>query len=119
MKDLEPLIKILSALRELGIQISLDDFGTGYSSLSYLHQFPVDILKIDRSFVEQAAVQSGQAIVKTIVSLAKALDLKIIAEGLEYESQVSYLKSLGCDYAQGYFYAKPLSVAEVEDYLNS
>ena len=116
LEDLEHLIKVLSALRDQGIQISLDDFGTGYSSLSYLHQFPVDILKIDRSFVGQSA-DSGQAIIKTIISLAKALDLEVIAEGLEDESQVSYLESLDCDYAQGYYYAKPLSVAEVEKYL--
>lgn len=106
---------VLSALRELGVSLSIDDFGTGYSSLAYLSGFPVDKIKIDRSFVQYMDEQpEQQAIVLTICQLAKNLGLSVIAEGVETESQRALLVSFGCDYIQGYWLAKPMPANEVE-----
>ena len=93
------------------MQISIDDFGTGYSSLSYLHRFPLDTLKVDRSFVSPLVEGDEDSpytpIVKTIVALGQSLNLKVIAEGIETQSQLNVLRALGCDYGQGYFFDKP------------
>jgi predicted signal transduction protein with EAL and GGDEF domain len=100
---------ILGQLRALGVGLSIDDFGTGYSSLSYLRRFAPDVLKIDRSFVsEMLNNNESQEIVKTILSLGNNLRMEVVAEGVETPEQVSLLKSLGCEYAQGYFFSKPL-----------
>lgn len=108
MENAENTIDILTSLKRAGVQLSLDDFGTGYSSLSYLHRLPFDTLKIDRSFVYSVGENGENSeILQTIVSLAKNLKLKIIAEGIETESQLSLLQFLGCDYGQGYLLAKP------------
>jgi EAL domain-containing protein (putative c-di-GMP-specific phosphodiesterase class I) len=89
--------------------LCIDDFGTGYSSLSYLRRFALDILKIDRSFVSEMLNNSeSQEIVKTILSLGSNLGMQVVAEGVETPEQVSLLKSLGCEYAQGYFFSRPL-----------
>ncbi len=115
MENIEAATKTLLALRKKGIQLSIDDFGTGYSSLSYLHRFPVDTLKIDRSFVSE--IKSGQensAIVKTIVTLAHMLNMDVIAEGIENKSQLDQLKLLNCEHGQGYFFSKPLSREDAE-----
>ena len=99
---------VLAGLRELGVRVSLDDFGTGYCSLSYLQQFQVDTLKIDRSFVSRIGHGDDHAeIIRMIVSLARTLGLEVVAEGTETAEQVEYLASLGCGYAQGYYFSKP------------
>lgn len=110
MENAEHTISILNRLKQLGVQLSIDDFGTGYSSLSYLHRLPFDTLKIDRSFVYSVG-ESGEnsEILQTIISLAKSLKKKVIAEGIETETQLSLLQNLGCDYGQGYLLAKPLT----------
>lgn len=109
MEDAEVASKIFKQLRGLGVQISIDDFGTGYSSLSYLHHFPIDILKVDRSFVGRMTENGGNAeIVRTIISLAHTMGMKVVAEGIEEEYQRAHLKELGCEYGQGYLFAKPV-----------
>ena len=110
--------QILSQLKDLGVLLSIDDFGTGYSSLSCLHQFPIDILKIDRSFIGRMGTEAKYFdIVQAIVTLAKSLGLKVIAEGVETAEQLIYLQQLQCDYAQGYFFAKPLAAGDVDTLL--
>ena len=106
----------LQALREIGIEVSIDDFGTGYSSLSYLSKLSVDRLKIDQSFISHS--QENREIISTIVSMATNLKLKVIAEGVETESQIDLLKSLGCQEVQGYFYSPPLPSNEYETMMN-
>jgi predicted signal transduction protein with EAL and GGDEF domain/archaellum component FlaG (FlaF/FlaG flagellin family) len=107
---------VLAGLRELGVRVSLDDFGTGYCSLSYLQQFQVDTLKIDRSFVSRIGQGDDHAeIIRMIVSLARTLGLEVVAEGTETIEQVEYLASLGCGYAQGYYFAKPTSLESLAD----
>jgi diguanylate cyclase (GGDEF)-like protein/PAS domain S-box-containing protein len=100
---------ILGQLRDTGIRSSIDDFGTGYSSLSRLHRFPVDLLKIDRSFVKRMATsEDGREIARTIINLARSLNLKTVAEGIETAQQLQQLQAMGCDYGQGYFFAPAL-----------
>ncbi|MCY7346971.1 MAG: bifunctional diguanylate cyclase/phosphodiesterase [Pyrinomonadaceae bacterium] len=118
MANAELSIKILNGLKNLGVQLSIDDFGTGYSSLSYLHRLPFDTLKIDRSFVIEVGEQGENSeILQTIVSLAKNLKMRTIAEGIETESQLAVLQNLGCDYGQGYLMSKPLPKEEMEQAL--
>ncbi len=106
---------LFQKLRARQIHLSIDDFGTGYSSLSYLHRFPVNTLKIDRSFVDRIGKDGENLeIIRAIVTLAKQLDMTVIAEGIETSQQKDYLKALGCDEGQGYFFAKPLPTQEVE-----
>lgn len=96
-------------LKTLGVKISLDDFGTGYSSLSYLHQLPFDIIKIDRTFISYISDRTPEhPIINTIVALADTLKLEIVAEGIETQLQLKVLKSVQCQYGQGYYFAKPL-----------
>jgi diguanylate cyclase (GGDEF)-like protein len=118
MENAERSAQILNRLKELGVQLSIDDFGTGFSSLSQLHRLPFDTLKIDRSFVN-AVGENGEdsEILQTIISLAKNLKMKVIAEGIETENQLSLLRNMGCDYAQGYLLAKPMPSAEMEKLL--
>jgi diguanylate cyclase (GGDEF)-like protein/PAS domain S-box-containing protein len=109
MKDLEYTIATLQAIRELGVVIAIDDFGTGFSSLRYLAKLPLDTLKIDRSFViDMASGSRGLALVSTIVSLGQALNLKLVAEGVETEEQARLLRLLRCDEMQGYLYGRPV-----------
>lgn len=110
MKDADSTIKTLRQLKEMGVHVSIDDFGTGYSSLSYLKRFPIDVLKIDRSFVRDSTTDpSDAAIVMAIITLAHSLNLKVIAEGVETEEQLRFLRQLRCDQLQGYLFGKPLS----------
>jgi EAL domain-containing protein (putative c-di-GMP-specific phosphodiesterase class I) len=93
----------------MGIQLSIDDFGTGYSSLRYLHRFPIHTLKIDRSFISMLHTDAeSQAITQSIVTLSHTLGMDVIAEGIETDEQLAYLQRLGCDYGQGYLFAKPI-----------
>ncbi|MFJ6208952.1 putative bifunctional diguanylate cyclase/phosphodiesterase [Lysinibacillus sp. NPDC092081] len=109
----EDLINTIKQLRALGITISLDDFGTGYSSLNYLKKFPVDVLKIDRAFVRDIVPEkSGIAMISAMISLAHALNLQVVAEGVEEEAELNVLREHGCEYVQGYYFSKPLSVED-------
>jgi len=108
MEKTDQNLQILCDIHDLGVSIALDDFGTGYSSMSYLTQLPLNVLKIDRSFVNDMESVQGAAIVKAVVALAKGLSLKVVAEGVETGAQMLRLKELSCDYIQGFFYSKPL-----------
>jgi EAL domain-containing protein (putative c-di-GMP-specific phosphodiesterase class I) len=116
IRDVEETLKKLQALADLGVKMSIDDFGTGYSSLSYLKRFPINKLKIDRSFVMHLPHdESDIAIVTAIVSLAHALKLRVIAEGVENAAQRDLLKALHCDELQGFLYDRALPIAEFEE----
>ena len=118
VENVKGIIATMSTLKEMGIQFSLDDFGTGYSSLQYLQKLPLDQLKIDQSFVRDMAVDAeDNAIVQTIIAMAKGLKLDIIAEGVETEEQRQLLHYLGCDHYQGYLFGKPVPIAEFEALL--
>ena len=118
MENVGTATELLKQLRALGVQLSMDDFGTGYSSLSYLHRFPIDTLKIDRSFVTQMAENNENAeIVRTIVGLAQNLGMDVVAEGVETLDQLEMLKSLGCECGQGYFFSKPLDKQDAEKFI--
>jgi diguanylate cyclase (GGDEF)-like protein len=114
VQDTATTIATLQALRKMGIKIAIDDFGTGYSSLAYLKRFPVDILKIDKSFVKNIAVDKGDAaIARTIIDLAQNFDLTVHAEGVETQQQLDFLARRGCDRAQGFLFARPIPSADV------
>ncbi len=118
--DVQLVFERLSELRETGIQVSIDDFGTGYSSLSYFRDIPADELKIDRSFVMDIATDSvSKNIVSLIIETAQLFNLKVVAEGVEDEETLSYLKSKGCDYAQGYYVARPMPAADFKLWLEN
>ncbi len=115
MSDPDAAIELMRQLKSLGIQVALDDFGTGYSSLSYLHRFPLDCLKIDRSFV--ARIMEDDEIVRTIITLGRNLGLRLVAEGVETVEQATKLRELSCGYAQGYYFCVPISAPEATDLL--
>ena len=115
MENTSAVTKVLEQLRERDIRLCLDDFGTGYSSLSYLRYLPVDTVKIDRSFIRTQINGKDRDIIKAIVDLAHSLGLDVVAEGIETQEQLEILKSLGCEYGQGYFFARPLQVEAVLD----
>ncbi len=112
--------EVLGALKDQGVKLSMDDFGTGYSSLSYLHRFPMDVLKIDRSFVGRIQTDARQrALVDTMLGMATHLEMDVVAEGIEEESQCDQLKAMGCIYGQGYLFSRPLPVDEALAFLQS
>ena len=118
MENAEHTIDVLMRLKQLGVQLSIDDFGTGYSSLSYLHRLPFDTLKIDRSFVSRVGEHGENSeVLQTIISLAQNLKMRVIAEGIETESQLSLLRNLECDYGQGYLLARPQTRENAEKML--
>ncbi len=120
MTDVETTIALLLRLKALNLQLSIDDFGTGYSSLSYLHRFPTDTIKVDRSFVSRMGFASEDVhIVKTIITLGHNLGMYIVAEGIETVDQLEQLRSLQCEYGQGYFFAKPLPPEAAETLLKN
>ena len=119
MENAETAFEILSELCALGVRISSDDFGTGYSSLSYLHRFPFERLKIDRSFVSKMDTDAkSEEIVRSIITLGQNLKLEVVAEGIETESQLKLLRSLGCLAGQGYLFSKPVNGEYAEKLLN-
>jgi EAL domain-containing protein (putative c-di-GMP-specific phosphodiesterase class I) len=107
------VIDTLGRIKALGVQLHVDDFGTGYSSLSYLHRLPLDALKIDRSFVSGADAGSLQ-IVRTIVAMAQALGVAVVSEGIETAELLDELRTLRCEYGQGFFFSRPVAAAEIE-----
>src|SRR6266542_6460153 len=120
MHDAPATLAKLRELKELGVRLAIDDFGTGYSSLGYLKRFPVDTLKIDRSFVKGLSRESGDsAIVRAVVTVAKSLNMDVTAEGVETEGQLTELKVLGCDQGQGFLFARPVSAERVAPLLAS
>jgi EAL domain-containing protein (putative c-di-GMP-specific phosphodiesterase class I) len=120
LENAESVLGTVRRLKALGIQLSIDDFGTGYSSLSYLQRFNVDKLKIDRSFVMNLLQDQGNhALVQAIIQMAKGLNLRTIAEGVEDVAMAEKLRALGCNEAQGYFFAKPMSGVELKQWLTT
>ena len=118
LEDKQKAAKQLQKLKSAGFKLLLDDFGTGYSSLSYLNQYPIDVLKIDRAFIDQIGdSKQSDALVKAIVAMGHALDLDVVAEGVETAEHVAFLKNLSCHTAQGYFFGKPMPAAEVKDMI--
>lgn len=119
MNSAQETISKLVKLKQIGFKISIDDFGTGYSSLSYLVRFPLDVLKIDRSFIQHiCSLDDKQAIVDAIIQMAHRLQMKVVAEGVETAQQVELLETLGCDFIQGFYYSKPLPIEELIDFIH-
>ena len=110
---------MLHGLRALGVKLAVDDFGTGYSSLSYLRRLPIDILKVDRSFVSILEEHNGGALTRAVVAISRELGLRTIAEGVEGAGQQTQLQALGCDYAQGYYYCRPVPADQLEQHLTT
>jgi EAL domain-containing protein (putative c-di-GMP-specific phosphodiesterase class I)/ActR/RegA family two-component response regulator len=120
MNNVNETQQLLKRLKDMGVQLSIDDFGTGYSSLSYLKQFSVDKLKIDKSFIDHVISDPNDAvIVQATIAMAHSIGLTVIAEGVETQAQASYLRTLHCDQIQGYYFSRPLPVAEVSKLLHS
>ncbi|WP_374565041.1 EAL domain-containing protein [Nitrosomonas sp.] len=119
MDDTNAVLDVLHQLKRLGIQLSIDDFGTGYSSMSYLEQLPFDTLKIDMSFVRKIQdSDSGGTIAATIAAMAHALSKKIVAEGVETQVQLDFLKKHDCELIQGYFFSKPLPAEDLAIFVS-
>ena len=120
MVNAESALVMLKRLKALGVMISIDDFGTGYSSLSYLQRFPVDTLKVDRSFVGRLGLDpENQEIVRAIVALAHSLGLDVVAEGVEESSQAAMLHALGCECVQGFYFSRPLDVDRAQETIGT
>jgi diguanylate cyclase (GGDEF)-like protein/PAS domain S-box-containing protein len=119
MENVEEIAKVMHRLHDLGVSFSVDDFGTGYSSLAYLKRFPLDILKIDRTFVRDLATDANDiAIVKTIIAMAHTLGMRVVAEGVETKEQLEFLRREGCDGSQGYYCSMPLSAVELSELID-
>ena len=119
MHDPEEVINSLHELSKFGMKLAIDDFGTGYSSLAYLKRFPVNTLKIDRAFITDISSDNDDAaIVEAVLGLGKHFNMKVVAEGVEDEEQLNFLKSQGCDTAQGYYISKPLSSEQYQTWLD-
>jgi len=118
MRDAESALQVLRALKSLGVSLAIDDFGTGYSSLSYLQRFPLDILKVDKSFVDELGERAeGAEIVAAVINLAHALGLRVVAEGVETTEQLAVLEQLNCDFAQGFLFSRPVpAVTLIQDF---
>jgi EAL domain-containing protein (putative c-di-GMP-specific phosphodiesterase class I) len=120
MEDSQRAVGVLTDLRALGIRLALDDFGTGYSSLSYLQRLPVDIVKIDRRFIGGVELSGkSTAIVEAVTTMAHVLGLAVTAEGVETISERDVVSAVGCDLAQGYFYARPMAASAIEAHLDA
>jgi len=120
MRDIERTVERLARIKELGVRIAIDDFGTGYSSMAHLQRFPVDALKIDRSFITQMTNnQEGETIIRTLVALGKALSIKTFAEGIEQVNELTLLQGERCECGQGFLFARPLEVADAGPFLDT
>ena len=120
MKNMEESSRLLGELKSMGLRVAIDDFGTGYSSLAYLKRFPLDILKIDRSFIRDIpADNDNAAIAAAIIAMAHSLNLDVIAEGVETEEQFAFLRDQGCDSVQGFLFSPALPGEEIESYLRA
>jgi len=120
MQDAAAMLTRLREIKNLGVRLAIDDFGTGYSSLSYLRQFPFDLLKIDKSFIDDVgAVPQQRELTRAIIELGKTLDLELVAEGIERNDQLSRLTTMDCDLGQGFFFARPMAPEDVAELLAS
>jgi EAL domain-containing protein (putative c-di-GMP-specific phosphodiesterase class I) len=121
MRDVAASAGLLAKLKVMGVQIAVDDFGTGYSSLSYLNQFPIDVLKIDQSFVK--TIDDGRkingAIVSAVISMGRSLHQRVIAEGVEDERQFAFLKAHECNEGQGYWFSRPIGAVQMQAMLHA
>jgi len=118
MRNIEDTVRRLEQIKRLGVRIAIDDFGTGYSSLAHLQQFPVDALKIDRSFISGLKHnKEGETFIRTLVQLGKALAIETFAEGIEQQSELSLLRDEACDHGQGFLFARPLDSIDVEAFF--
>lgn len=118
MRNVESSISILHELKQVGVQLAVDDFGTGYSSLSYLSQFPVDVLKIDQSFVQRISADSGNGIiVSAVIGMGASLRQRVIAEGVETQEQLLFLNKHHCNEGQGFLFSAPVAATEFERYV--
>jgi len=115
--DSQRVQRFLAGARELGCKIALDDFGTGYSSLSYLRHYVFDVLKIDKSFIDEMENTRDYGLVASIVSMGRILGMRIVAEGVETDEQLRQLRQIGCDFVQGYYFSRPLPAAEFHDFV--
>jgi EAL domain-containing protein (putative c-di-GMP-specific phosphodiesterase class I) len=119
MQEDNLLVDRLCALKELGVRLAIDDFGTGYSSLGYLQRFPIDILKIDKAFIDEVGHEDIEpALVRAIIALGGSLQLQTIAEGVEQQQQSRGLQELGCEMGQGYFFGRPATATEIDFMLD-
>ena len=119
MDDVESTAAVLQALKALGVHLAVDDFGTGYSSLSYLRQFPIDVLKIDQSFIQQISADPyDSAIVSAIIDMGKNLNQRVIAEGVETHEQLAFLQARRCEEGQGYLFSRPVAAAQFAQLLH-
>jgi EAL domain-containing protein (putative c-di-GMP-specific phosphodiesterase class I) len=120
VEDAEQVADRLLRLKELGLKVAIDDFGTGYSSLSYLRDFPIDLLKVDKSFINSIAKGPEEsALARAVIRLGRILGLKVVAEGVENSDQSSILRQLRCEYAQGYFFSKPVEADRIDELLEA
>jgi EAL domain-containing protein (putative c-di-GMP-specific phosphodiesterase class I) len=120
MQDVEQAVETMKELQDLGVLLSIDDFGTGYSSLSALKNFPVARLKIDKSFIRDLPTnQNDKAVAGAVISLGQKLNLRVIAEGVETDEQVAFLRENNCDEMQGYHFSKPIAAQEIEELLKA
>ena len=118
MQDSKSTSLVLSAIKALGIQLALDDFGTGYSSLSYMRRFPIDTLKVDRSFVRDLTMDASDAsVVSAVINMGRSLHMRVVAEGVEALDQLLFLKQHGCSEAQGNHFSRPLRAPEFADWM--
>jgi EAL domain-containing protein (putative c-di-GMP-specific phosphodiesterase class I) len=113
MKDYQKAIIYMKHLREAGFSIALDDFGTGYSSLKYLKEFPLSVIKVDKSFVDDIGInKNNEALIETILRMAQSLNMYCVAEGIETEEQVAFFKEHDCQFLQGFYFSKPVALAD-------
>jgi EAL domain-containing protein (putative c-di-GMP-specific phosphodiesterase class I) len=119
-EDLTATSKVLASLRELGVRVAIDDFGTGYSSLSYLSDLPVDILKVDKSFIDRVCTgEQGQSLTSAILTMSQAMGLQTVAEGVEQREQADWLQHANCALGQGYLWSRPLPLEQAKELLEA
>nr|WP_242835007.1 EAL domain-containing protein [Clostridium sartagoforme] len=114
-RETNKIVSIIKEIKKIGIKVSLDDFGAGYSSLNILKNIPIDIIKLDKLFLDKRDIsEKGKIVIKNIINMANELGLEVVAEGVEFPEQSQFLKSVGCEVVQGYLYGKPMTIREFE-----